>query len=173
MKDGGIRKTFKLMALGRYRIDLVFTRFVLKLRGEPGYSLGGHCSGCGACCRSPMIRTYAIFFYFRSLRWLYLWWHCTINGFELIEEDRIERTFTFRCTHLVPETQQCDSYSSRPGMCRDYPRNLLYDPNPQFIDECTHCPVAENAELIEASLDELDLPSEKIDELKRKFFTRK
>jgi len=170
MKDGVMIKSVKIIALTRYRIDLLFTRFILKLKSEPGYIIKGECCGCGSCCETPMIRTYAPFFYLKSLRWLYLTWHKKINGFILFEEKRIERTFVFKCTHLSSKTKKCDAYSSRPGMCRDYPRNILYNTPPNFISGCSYSPIAKNANKINKSLDKLNLPKEKLDKIKKAFF---
>ena len=171
MKDRAIRRSIKFVALLRYQFDLGITRFILKFKGEPQYTLRGECVGCGACCETPMIHTIAPFFYVRSLRWIFLSWHKHVNGFELVKEDRKERTFVFKCTHLDPETKHCDSYSSRPGMCRDYPRNLLYHPRPEFLEGCTFSAVAENAELINETLEELELPPETLAKVKKEFFS--
>ena len=168
MKDGVIRRSIKLLALARFRFDLGITRIILKCKGEPQYLLCGDCVGCGACCETPMIHTMAPFFYLKTLRWIFLTWQKKVNGFELIKEYRIERTFVFRCTHLDPDTKQCDSYASRPGMCRDYPRNLLYLPRPEFLEECTFSALAENADQIKEvleDLDDLDLPPETMEKI--------
>lgn len=170
MKDNVIKKSIKTIALIRYRFDLGITRFILKIKGEPTYNMQGKCSECGACCETPMIRTFALFFYLKSLHWLYLKWHRKINGFELICEDRKKRTFIFKCTHFNPETKQCDSYSSRPGMCRDYPRNILYNIPPDFLPTCTFSPIAKNADQISESLEKLELPPGKLKKIKKKFF---
>lgn len=170
MKDGVIRKSIKLLALVRYRVDLNFTRLLLGLKGEPDFLMKGECCSCGGCCETPMIKTFAIFFYFKSLRWIYLTWHEKANGFKLIRENRKARTFMFQCTHLDPETKECDAYSSRPGMCRDYPRNILYNTPPDFLPKCTFYPIAKNSEKIIESLEKLDIPPEELQKLKKDFF---
>jgi Fe-S-cluster containining protein len=43
----------------------------------------------------------------------------------LARADRQDHSFVFECTHFDRITRRCDSYASRPGMCRDYPRVLL------------------------------------------------
>jgi Fe-S-cluster containining protein len=158
------------MALCRYMVDLGFTRLVLRLKGEPSYELKGSCCGCGGCCTTPMIHTIAPVFYLKSLRALFLKWHRVVNGFELLEERRIERTFVFKCTHYDPETKQCDSYSSRPGMCRDYPKNVIYYPRPEFIEGCSYKAIAKDADDIEQTLAELDLPPDKLEKVRKEFF---
>jgi hypothetical protein len=62
------------------------------------------------------------------------------------------RVFVFRCTHFDVATRSCDSYESRPGMCRDYPRALLDQPAPAFFPECGYRPVATNAKRLPAAL---------------------
>jgi Fe-S-cluster containining protein len=169
MKDGIIRRTVKRIALTRYFIDLKITRLILKHRGEPQYRLCGECTNCGACCETPMIATNRVFYFLKSARWMLLTWQRVVNGFEHIGNDRKNHTFIFRCTHFDPETKLCDAYESRPGMCRDYPHNLLYGPNPEFLEPCTLYAVHENADLMSAALDELDeLPPEKVAVLKQK-----
>ena len=51
----------------------------------------------------------------------------------------------FRCTHFDPSERRCDSYSSRPGMCRDYPRALLFQPAPELLPGCGYRPVSRKA----------------------------
>jgi len=82
-------------------------------------------------------------------------------------EDRKTKCLVFRCTHLDPATRQCDSYDSRPGLCRDYPRNQLDFVNPEFLDGCGYQAVLKNTEKLTASLENLDLPREKLNALKQ------
>jgi Fe-S-cluster containining protein len=172
MQDGPVRKVIKCLALSRYVIDLAVTRAILRLRGEPRFVLRGACTGCGGCCQTPMVHVAPVCFHLQTTRWLILTWHRVVNGFAYLGEDRATHTFTFRCTHYDPQTRRCDSYASRPGLCRDYPRNLLYDPNPHFIEGCGFYPLAKNAELIRESFKDLDLPPEKRKELERNFRIR-
>jgi hypothetical protein len=81
--------------------------------------------GCGTCCEAPAIRVGRATWYLPTLRRLFLWWHETVNGFALQSTNRTERTFVFACAHFDWDARRCDSYESRPGMCRDYPRALL------------------------------------------------
>lgn len=172
MKDGLARACVKRIALVCFSFDLAVTRFVLRLRGEPLFELHGACNSCGGCCETPMVRMHAAFFYLRSLRWGILTWHRVVNGLELIREDRKGRTFVFRCLHWDPETKLCDSYATRPGMCRDYPRPLLYSSMPDFLPECGFHALILNADEIRGSLDELGLPAEKRAELERRLRVR-
>ncbi|KFE67603.1 YkgJ family cysteine cluster protein [Hyalangium minutum] len=168
MRDGPFRRLIKKIARVRYTIDLGFTRWVLRRQGEPRYRLAGSCNGCGKCCESPMIPVSWPVFRLRSLRWLALTWHRVINGFEFISEVRRQKVFIFRCTHYDPVTKQCDSYDSRPGMCRDYPRNLLYAALPEFLPECGYSAVYKKAEGLRKSLERANLPPEKLQEMLKK-----
>lgn len=168
MKDGPVRRGLKWLARMRYTIDLGFTRWVLRRRGEPHYRLTGSCNGCGRCCESPTIPVGRLVFSMRSLRWLTLAWHRWVNGFELAGEDKRLKLFIFRCTHYDAATRQCDSYGSRPGMCRDYPRNIVYSALPEFFPECGYRAVYKKAESLRGALAQTHLPPEKLEELARK-----
>ncbi|ATB30672.1 YkgJ family cysteine cluster protein [Melittangium boletus] len=172
MKDGPIRRGIKRIALLRYTIDLVLTRLLLKARGEPRYRLKGSCTGCGRCCESPVIAVSRPVFSLRSLRWLTLTWHRLVNGFEHTGEDRRHKLLVFRCTHYDPATKQCDSYDSRPGMCRDYPRNLVYEALPEFLPECGFSAVYKKGEALRQALQRSNLSPEKYEELVRKLHLR-
>jgi len=109
-----------------------------------------------------MITVHPVSFHLKSLRLPFLWWHRQVNGFELIDVDRPSHTFMFRCTHYDSETRHCDSYDSRPGMCRDFPRLQLYSAAPGFLPECGYRAVAGDAELIRECLRGLHLPPDKL-----------
>lgn len=168
MKDGPLRWVLKRIALIRYTVDIQFTRWVLRARGEPRYRLTGACNGCGRCCETPIIPVSAPVFRLRSLRWLTLAWHRWVNGFEFTGEDRRHKLFIFRCTHYDAETRRCDSYGSRPGMCRDYPRNLLYEALPEFLPECGYGAVNKKAASFRSALEKTNLTPEQRRELEKK-----
>lgn len=172
MKDGPVKGAIKRVALIRYRIDLWVARAIRRRTRPPRYRLAGECNGCGACCETPMIQTNAAFFRLRTTRWLILTWHRVVNGFEHIRDEPKSRAFVFRCTHFDPVTKHCDSYDSRPGMCRDYPTNLLEAGYPQFPGECSHYAIDNNAERFNAALEKLNLPPEKLEALKTRLHTK-
>jgi len=165
MKDGLFRRFIKKIALLSHSIDLAITRRSL---GPPPYILKGECNGCGACCVNPTIHLYPPFFYVRSIRWMYITWHRVINGFKLVEENRKDKTLVFECTHYDPTTKLCDSYDSRPGMCRDYPKNMVYLPNPEFFEECSYTAEYRYAQGMREALEKTGLSEEKLKELKKK-----
>ena len=90
-----------------------------------------------------------------------------VNGFVLTERDRRGRVFIFRCTHFDWATRSCDSYGSRPGMCRDYPRVLLQQANPEFLPGCGYRPVAPNAERLVRSLERASVTREQRERLRK------
>jgi uncharacterized protein len=94
------------------------------------------------------------------LRRAFLAWQRRVNGFELVSRDAARRTFVFDCTHFDRKTRSCDSYASRPGMCRDYPRLLLWQPNPELLPGCGYRPVAPNAAALRESLARVSLTPE-------------
>ncbi len=166
MQDGFLRKSIKYVARIRYATDLKLTRLLKSARSKNLYRLAGSCLRCGMCCETPMIRIFPLFFYLKSLRWAIITWQRHINGFEFIDENRQDKCLIFRCTHLDPTTKHCDAYSSRPGMCRDYPRNQLDFSAPVLFDECGYRAVLRNAEKFEAYLETLDLSPETLQKLK-------
>lgn len=168
MRDGSARITIKWLTALFYRVDRkVAHAFASK---DPNlFELRGACTRCGACCESPMITVPRLIFFARSLRTLFLAWQRWVNGMEFAREDRKTRTFVFTCTHYDPETRLCDSYKSRPVMCREYPRLLLEAPNPEFLDGCGyHAVYAQSDAMREALRKETNLPPDKLAELERK-----
>jgi Fe-S-cluster containining protein len=172
MRDGPVRCAVKLVALARFRFDLGVTRAIRRLRGKPDYVLGGSCEGCGGCCVTPMIQVSPLIFHLATMRWLMLTWHWEVNQLEFLRWDRESSSMVFRCHHYDPETRLCDSYRSRPGMCRDYPRALLDSPNPVFIEGCGHFPVARGAERMRDAIARVELDAKAREELERRLHLR-
>jgi hypothetical protein len=167
MRDGPFRRAIKRLARWHYEGDLALYRRWRRLRGERPFVLGGACRRCAACCEAPAILVGRLTRSLRSVRWLFLTWQRHVNGFELVEEVPRSRTFVFRCTHFDRETRSCDSYASRPGMCRDYPRLLLWQPNPELLPGCGHRAIAANAAGLREALAPLDLSPKQREMLRR------
>jgi Fe-S-cluster containining protein len=106
------------------------------------------------------------------VRRAFLWWQRVVNGFELSGRDAEARAFVFRCTHFDRATRSCDSYDSRPGMCRDYPRALLWQPAPEMLPGCGYRGVAPNAERLLAALEARPLTPEQRERLRRGLYLR-
>lgn len=158
--DGRVRRAVKRVALWRFRFDLALTRAIRRARGERPYRLGGECGRCARCCEAPTIQVGRALFHLRSLRGPFLWWQRVVNGFELREQDLRHRLFVFHCTHFDPVRRACDSYESRPGICRDYPRALLWQPDPEMLPGCAYRPIDPRASSLLRALDEQPLTKE-------------
>lgn len=120
-------------------------------RDPPLWDLGGACEGCGACCERPTIAVGWLFF-LPLLRGLFVAWQRHINGFVYVGDDRAARALVFSCSHFDAVARRCDSYDSRPGMCRDYPRLLLHQPAPEFFAACGHRAVDGSADKLLVAL---------------------
>jgi uncharacterized protein len=167
MRDGPLRAAVKGVARLRFAVDLRAVRAWRRRRGGPSFDLAGECRRCAQCCEAPAIRANAVVWHLRSARAVFLWWQRVINGFELVEARRAERTFVFRCTHFDPTTRLCDSYETRPGMCRDYPRALLDQPAPELLPGCGYRARAPQAGRMIALLDRQQLTDDQRARLKR------
>lgn len=167
MRDGPIRRVLKRVALANFLVDVHVTRAWRRLRGERPHRLGGDCRRCARCCEAPAIQVGRLTFYLPMLRRWFLAWQRQVNGFELQTRDVSGHSFVFRCTHFDPVTRSCDSYDSRPGMCRDYPRALLWQPRPEMLAGCGYRPVASNAARLKRALEAQALTPEQRQRLAR------
>ena len=136
MRDGPGRMVLKALVRWVWQAETGLRRGLGRLRSRPRFELAGACGGCGACCERPSIQVGRVTWYFPRTRRAFLAWQRLVNGFELVEADRDSRTFSFVCTHFDAATRRCDSYGSRPGMCRDYPRVQLGVAWPELFDAC-------------------------------------
>jgi hypothetical protein len=107
---------------------------------------------------------------FRTLRALFLGWQKHVNRFHLVREDKLLRSFVFRCEHFDRKTRRCDNYETRPGMCRDYPRRLMYQPNPEMLLGCGYRPLAPGASRMMSALRKQKLTDEQLAKLKKGLF---
>jgi Fe-S-cluster containining protein len=167
MRDGPFRRTIKTAALACFVFDHGVARLLRRIRGERVYRLAGRCERSGQCCEAPSVRASVWVWYLPSLRRLFLRWQRAVNGFELVNTDAAARVFVFRCGHFDPVSRRCDSYDSRPGMCRDYPRVQLTQPNPDLFPGCGYRLVAPNADALRRALEERGLSEEQLERLRR------
>jgi Fe-S-cluster containining protein len=168
MRDNLSRRLLKRLALAAFELDLAFEK--RWRRDKPLFELGGSCQKCARCCEAPAISVFWPFRRFRSLRALFLVWQKHVNGFHLVREDKLLQAFVFRCEHFDRRTRLCDSYETRPGMCRDYPRRLMYQPNPEMLDGCGYRPVAFGASRMMGALRRQNLTEEQMAKLKKGLF---
>ncbi|MGV3624666.1 MAG: YkgJ family cysteine cluster protein [Archangium sp.] len=169
MRDGAVRQFVKWLARTVKSFDLFFTR---RLATPPRYRLLGSCNGCGKCCESPSIPVSRFTWHVPTARRVFLWWQRVVNGFELKAADPRFRVFVFHCTHVDVTTKQCDSYDSRPLMCRDYPKNLTFEAVPSLFPECSYVVQDKNADSLRDALINAGVTGEKLAEAEDKLFLR-
>jgi hypothetical protein len=160
MRDGISRRALKRVALGHFRIEVGLRRAWRRARGERPWPLGGGCQRSGGCCEAPTIAVGPLVWFLPSVRRLFLAWHKHVNGFELVREDAQSQALVFHCTHFDRVARSCDSFGSRPGMCRDYPNVLLWQPRPELLPGCGYRVLTPNAQGLKEALDRLDLTPE-------------
>lgn len=167
MRDSRALRALKWIVRLYFDAELRLTRRWRQARGERPHLLGGECRRCAACCEAPGVTVGRVTFSVRAVRTVFLAWQRRVNGFELAGQDRRRRTFVFRCTHFDAATRSCDSYESRPAICRDYPRHLLWQPRPELLPRCGYRAVVPNAAGLRAALDRLALTAEQREKLRR------
>ena len=167
MRDGPVRRGVKRVALWNFTLGLSLHRAIERRRGGIPHNLGGECRRCARCCEAPGIQVGWAIWYLPLLRRLFLAWQEHVNGFVLTDRDRAGRVFVFRCTHFDWATRSCDSYESRPGMCRDYPRVLLAQANPEFLPGCGYRAVAADADRLVRALERASVTRGQMARLKK------
>jgi Fe-S-cluster containining protein len=170
MKDGWIRTSIKAVARFVFQINLTGTRLIWRLRGLKPYRLGGQCQMCAACCEAPGIQVGWVTWYFPTIRWLFIQWHQRVNGFILKDRHLPTRTFIFECTHFDRQTRTCDSYHSRPGMCRDYPRALMWSARPEMLPGCGYRPVDPRGSILLEALKREGLDGEALNKVRERLY---
>lgn len=168
MRDGLFKTGLKRLVLGVWSTELRAQRGLRRIQGAPQYRLGGACARCSRCCDAPGIQVDRLTWYLPTLRRAFLGWQQHLNGFVLVGADSATRTFAFRCTHFDAVARRCDSYSSRPGLCRDYPRALLGQAWPELFAECGFRPISRTGAGLSAALGETGLDPLALAELRRR-----
>jgi uncharacterized protein len=168
VKDGPVRGLVKTLARLVWTGQLLLHRAITRRRGAILWELAGTCERCAKCCDEPAIHVGRVLFSMPLLLRAFVWWQRVVNGFALVREERKEGALVFTCTHFDTTTRQCDSYATRPGMCRDYPRLLLDDREPAFFDGCGYRARAPNADALLASLAAQNIDGDKLVQIKRK-----
>jgi uncharacterized protein len=170
VKDGPARRVLKRLALWNFQANVWLYRLRQRRRGQEHYRLGGECRLCAKCCEAPAIQVGWLTWHIPALRGIFLAWQKHVNGFDVTGRDPIDQTFVFRCTHFDWTTRQCDSYDSRPGMCRDYPRLLLEQPRPEFLPGCGYRAVWRNAESLTRALEAAGVEPAKLARLRQDLY---
>lgn len=167
MRDGILRRAVKRVALWGFQTNLGAHRAWRRSRGERPWRLGGECRRSGGCCESPAIVASGLLRSVPAARRLFLAWQRHVNGFEIVSVEARGRVLVFRCTHYDRAARACDSYESRPGMCRDYPRLLLWQPGPELLPGCGYRASPPNAPGLRTALDRASLTPEQREKLRR------
>ena len=167
MKDDRVRRGVKRAALAVFSVSLWLSRRQSAGSSAFRYELGGACRRSGRCCEAPALRASWLVWYAPLLRWMFLRWQQHVNGFVLEERRRADRLFVFRCTHFEPATRSCDSYSSRPGMCRHYPRALIHQSAPEFFPGCGYRARSSNRRKLLEVLESQSLDAKQMHRLKK------
>jgi len=170
MRDTAKQRVVKRLARWSYALGLALQRWSARRSGVRPFELVGACVACGSCCERPSLQVGLLIWHLPLLQRWFVWWQHTINGLDLIETVRADRMLLFRCSHFDPVSRRCDSYDTRPGMCRDYPRRLLYQLAPDFFTRCGYHARAANAAALLVELERQQLPPEKLAELKRRLY---
>lgn len=170
MRDSLPRRILKRLALAAFEVDLAYDRKWGRHKDRPFYELGGDCRKCAKCCEAPAISVSWPVRRFKTLRALFLGWHKHVNGFHFLRDDRSADAFIFRCEHFDRRTRRCDSYETRPGMCRDYPRGLMYQANPEMLEGCGYRPIAFGASGMLSALKKHNLSEEQMEKLRKGLF---
>lgn len=152
MRDRFWQRALKLPALLNHRVNRLALSALERMVGRRRHRLSGECRRSGCCCEAPALRVAPLVWRSPVLVRLFLGWQRSVNGFELTARDGNAHLFIFRCTHFDRRTRLCDSYASRPGFCRDYPRALLAQPCPELFPACGYRLVAANAEGLRRAL---------------------
>jgi Fe-S-cluster containining protein len=167
MRDALRLRVVKHLARWSYALDLRASRARALVRGDRPWTLVGHCQRSSHCCEAPAIAVGGLTWSWPLLRRLFLGWQRRVNGFELVDADPDARAFVFRCTHFDRGARSCDSYDSRPAVCRDYPRNLMWQANPELLPGCGYRAAPPNAAGLRAALDRLALTPQQREKLQR------
>jgi hypothetical protein len=168
LKDRPAQVLCKRIVLLLWTIELGLRRALSRGWRRRYWGLADACRACGCCCEEPTIHGSPVAWHFPLVRRLFLAWQRRVNGLEFQRQAADSHDFIFRCTHFDPASRRCDSYASRPSMCRDYPTVLLGQAWPELFEACGYRIRARRPEGLRASIEATSLPPEAKAELRRK-----
>lgn len=98
------------------------------------YKRVGKCANCGACCSHIYVRHLKGVIKkeeeFKKLQLL----HSFYMGLNIIGEDEIG--LIFECSHLDKTTNLCTIHKKRPGICRRYPQEEIFEMGGCLSENC-------------------------------------
>ena len=168
LKDRPAIALLKRIVLVLWTVELWLRRALSRGWRRRFSALSGECSACGCCCVEPSIHATSVIWHLPILRRLFLAWQSRVNGFEFQGQDADRHDLVFRCTHYDPVSKRCDSYASRPSMCRDYPTVLLGQAWPELFESCGYRVRARKPDGLRAGIEATSLSPEAKAELRRK-----
>jgi hypothetical protein len=168
VKDRPTLALLKRIVLLAWSAELWLRRALSRGWRRRYWDLLGECRACGCCCVEPSIHADPLTWHLPIVRWLLYRWQCQVNGMGLQGQEDRSHDLIFLCTHYDPVSKRCDSYTTRPGMCRDYPRVLLGQPWPELFETCGYRVRARKSERLRAGIEATSLSPEAKAELRRK-----
>lgn len=101
-----------------------FRKFILSKVLKKHYYRTGKCKGCGQCCTHIYVKHFKHVLQdekeFEKLQYL----HKFYSDLKIIGKD--ELGLIFECKNLDSETKRCKIHFWRPGICRRYPQEELF-----------------------------------------------
>ena len=98
------------------------------------YYRTGQCLGCGKCCQKIYVQhSKGIVKEEKEFERLKLL-HPFYTYLNIIDKD--ETGLVFECTNLDAETHKCKIHKNRPGICRGYPQEELFNMGGSLSDDC-------------------------------------
>ena len=168
VKDRPTLALLKRVVLVLWSAELWLRRALSRGWRRRFWDLRGECRACGCCCVEPSIHVDPVTWHLPLVRWLLCRWQYQVNGLEYQRQEGRTHDLIFRCSHYDPVSKHCDSYASRPSMCRDYPRVLLGQAWPELFETCGYRVLARKPEVLRAGIEATSLSPEAKAELRRK-----
>lgn len=125
----------------------IYTK-VLKRR----YYRKGNCLGCGKCCKKIYVQTHKHVIQdekeFEKLKLL----HRFYTYLTVIDKD--ETGLVFTCSNLDEKTNLCKNHKNRPGICKRYPQEELFNMGGELSEGCGYkmIPIITFAEILDKKL---------------------
>ena len=116
------------------------------------YYRKGHCLGCGKCCQRIYVKTHKHVIQdekeFEKLKFL----HAFYTYLTVVDKDEIGLIFS--CSNLDETTNLCKIHKHRPGICRRYPQEELFEMGGEIPDQCGYkmVPIVPFSEILEKEL---------------------
>ena len=116
------------------------------------YYRKGNCLGCGKCCKKIYVQTSKHVIQdekeFEKLKFL----HRFYTYLTVVDKD--ETGLIFSCSNLDEETKLCKIHKNRPGICRRYPQEELFNMGGELSEDCGYkmVPIITFSEVLDKKL---------------------